>query len=86
MIYGLISYILSYVQYNTYVLLVSNGIKSILHKQSTFRKLCLFRLSSKINGEQLHKTDYKSATYTPPSSVSQGSSCRFPKFDLTHNF
>lgn len=30
MIYGLISYILSYVQYNTYVVLGFNGIKSIL--------------------------------------------------------
>lgn len=30
MIYGLISYILSYVQYNTCVVLGSNGIKSIL--------------------------------------------------------
>lgn len=86
MIYGLISCILRYVLYNTCVLLGSNGIKSILHKQLTWRQLYLFRLDLKINSEQLDKTDYQSSTYTPPSSVSQGSPCHFPKFNLTHNF
>lgn len=62
MIYGLISCILRYVLYNTCVLLGSNGIKSILHKQLTFRKLCLFRLDLKINSEQLDTTDYQSST------------------------
>lgn len=66
MIYGLISCILRYVLYNTCVLLGSNGIKSILQKQLTFRKLCLFRLDLKSNSEQLDKTDYQSSTYSHP--------------------
>lgn len=86
MIYCLISCILSYVRYNTCILWGANGINSILHKQLTLRKLCLFMLDLKINSEQLGKTYYKSYIHTPPPSASQGSSCRFPNFDLTHKF